>query len=95
MKIAVTLRWTALFVALGGTLVWLACGANRGWTKTSVPLHKKDPVTEQDYVEWQKKFVPGIEFIVAEMGVALVLFGASFLKAGTTRAARGSISHEK
>jgi hypothetical protein len=92
MKIAVVLRWAAVAVGVSGAIFWVACGANRGWSKTSVPIHKKDPVTDQDYIEWQKKFVPGVEFIAADVGVAVVLFGVSFFTRGTIGAARSSIN---
>src|SRR6185369_7678315 len=40
------LQWFALCLAAAVVTGWLALGANRGWTKTSVTRWQKDPVTE-------------------------------------------------
>ena len=40
-----TIRLLALIVALGAAGWWLAAGANRGWTKTSIPKTTIDEVT--------------------------------------------------
>ncbi len=76
------LKMAALGVALVGVVFWLFGGPNLGWTKTSVPVAMKDPVTELDYVEWQQNFVPGVDFLGAALGLAGILFVSScFVKA--------------
>jgi hypothetical protein len=74
------LRTVGILVCLVGLAVWLAFGANRGWTKTSVQVKKVDPITEQEFVEWQKKFVPGAEFLVGSLFAGSLLLGISFLQ---------------
>jgi hypothetical protein len=69
--------FTAILV-LAAAACWLAAGANLGWTKTSVPIKTVDEVTSLDRIEWQKKFVPGIDFLGATLVAAGVLAGASF-----------------
>jgi hypothetical protein len=54
-------------------------GGNRGWTKTSVPVKIVDEVTGIEGVTYQKKFVPGVDFLALAVGAAAVLAGASFL----------------
>ena len=71
------LRIFALILVLVAAACWLAAGANLGWTKTSVPLKTVDEVTGLDHIEWQKKFVPGFDFLVATLVAAGVLAGAS------------------
>ena len=39
-------RWSGDLVVLAAGATWLVTGANRGWTKTSVPVKTLDPVTE-------------------------------------------------
>jgi hypothetical protein len=74
-----TLRWLAVAVFLGAIGYWVAAGANRGWTKTSVPIKTIDDVTGIEGVTYQKKFIPGVEFL-AVAGIASVLcVGLSFL----------------
>ena len=65
-------------VALAGLLAWWAGGARRGWTKTSVAVEKIDEITGITYRDYEKKFVPGLEFAVggAAVGAILVSTGA-------------------
>ena len=58
--------------------LWLFGGMNRGWTKTSVMLKSIDPVTEQDNIEWERRFVPGLDFLVGGVLVSFVFLGASY-----------------
>jgi len=71
------LRISALALAVCSLFSWLLLGANRGWTKTNVPVPKKDPVTDLDYVVWEKRFVPGVELLSVGLGGAVMLFVVS------------------
>jgi hypothetical protein len=73
------LRLLALLTVLAAAIVWTATGANRGWTKTSVPIKTLDPVTGIEGITYQKKFLPGVDFLGAAFGGAAFLAGASFL----------------
>jgi hypothetical protein len=73
------LRLFALLVAIGVIAYWAAAGANRGWTKTSVPIKTVDEVTGIEGVTYQKKFVPGVDFLAVAIAAAVVCAGASFL----------------
>lgn len=64
---------------VGALLAWGAAGANRGWTKTIVPVKKLDEVTGIEGIEYQKRFVPGLDFLGTAALGAGVLAGASFL----------------
>ena len=75
-RILRTLAWL-LVIAAGVT--WLATGANRGWTKTSVPVKTLDEVAGIEGITYQKKFLPGVDFLGAAFGGAALLAGASFL----------------
>ena len=74
-------------IALGLAVVvvagWLALGANRGWTKTTVTRWQKDPVTEIDGPVVEKKFVPGIDLLAVCLAGALALFVASLFVSKT------------
>lgn len=73
-----TLQSLALLVVLAATTTWLVTGANRGWTKTSVPVKTLDEVTGIEGITYQKKFLPGVDFLGAAFGGAALLAGASF-----------------
>ena len=72
------LQLLALLVVLVAAITWLATGANRGWTKTSVPVKTLDPVTGIEGITYQEKFLPGVDFLGAAGAVAVFLAGASF-----------------
>ena len=73
-----TLRILAVLVLLAAGATWVATGANRGWTKTSVAVKTLDPVTEIEGITYQKKFLPGVDFLGAAFGGAALITGASF-----------------
>ena len=76
----------ALLLAFGGAAFWLAAGANRGWTKNSVPVKKMDEVLGIEGITYEKRFVPGLDFLGAVLLGSGILAGASlfFRKKPTT-----------
>jgi len=73
------LQFLAVAVALGATGLWLVTGANRGWTKTSVPRKTLDDVTGIEAITYEKAFKPGLDFLGAAWLGASVLASASLL----------------
>ena len=71
------LRVLAGLLLAGAAAAWLLAGANRGWTKTSVPRPLLDEVTGIQGVAYERRFVPGVDFL----GLAAL---ASGLLAGTS-----------
>ena len=67
-----TFRRLALALALAAIATWLATGASRGWTKTSVEKRTPDPVTGLEGITYEKRFVAGVDFL----GAALLAAGA-------------------
>ncbi len=67
----------SLFVLVTAAVAWLALGANRGWTRTSVPVKIVDQVTGIEGIEYHKGFVPGVDFVAAALIMAGFLAGAS------------------
>ena len=76
---AKTVRLIALFLGIAALVTWFSTGANRGWTKTSVPRKTVDEVTGIVGEVYEDHFVPGIDFLGAAALVCAILFGASFL----------------
>ena len=66
-----------LFVATVG--FWAAKGAHTGWSMNQVPVKQIDEITEIEFVTYEKRFVPGIEFLGGGVGFATGLFVASLL----------------
>ena len=73
------LRLTSLVVLLAAAVLWLSAGANRGWTKTSVPKKFVDEVTGLDGITYESRFVPGLDFLGGAVLGAGILAGASLL----------------
>lgn len=73
------LRILAAVLIVASVILWLALGANRGWTKTSVPRKTLDPVTGIEGITYEDRFVPGVDFLAAAALGSAILAGASFL----------------
>lgn len=72
-------RALAALILAGVLAAWIAGGAHRGWSMDQVPLKKTDEVTGLEYVEYEDRFVAGLDVLAGGIGAAVVLFGASFL----------------
>jgi len=70
------LAWVVGLLALAG---WLAAGANRGWTKTSVPKKSIDPVTGLEGIVYESRFVPGLDLLGLAWLGAGALAGVSLM----------------
>ena len=73
------LQLIALVVALGALVVWLATGANRGWTKTSREVKTVDEVTGIEGISYDKKFSPGVDFLFGAWVAGAVLACSALL----------------
>jgi hypothetical protein len=67
----------ALTVAFVVTVFWLFGGPNLGWTKTTVAIAKRDPVTDQEYTQWERRFAPGVDVLALGWGGAMILAGGA------------------
>ena len=74
-----TLQITALALALGGVGSWLALVANRGWTRTTVPVRTVDGVAGIEGIEYRRQFVPGLELLGGVLLGAGILAGTSLV----------------
>jgi hypothetical protein len=73
------LRSMAALLILLALALWFALGANRGWTKTSVPVKRTDEVTGIIVEDYKKGFVPGVDFLGAALLGSAMLVAGSFL----------------
>jgi hypothetical protein len=73
------LRIIAVAVALAATATWLATGASRGFTKTSVEKRTVDEVTGIEGISYEKRLVIGLDILAGALLGAGVLAGVSFL----------------
>lgn len=72
-------RIAALVVLVTGTGFWATKGAHTGWSMNQVPVKQTDEITGIEFVTYEKRFVPGVDFLGAGVGLAAGLFALSFL----------------
>ena len=72
------LRNMSLGFMLAAVAFWIVSGANRGWTKTQVARETRDAVTGISGVTYEKKFVPGLDFLAAAALCSLILTAAAW-----------------
>jgi hypothetical protein len=74
------LRVLALAIVIAAIGYWIGTGANRGWTKNQIPIKTLDDVTGIEGVtSYQKKFVPGVDFLAGAAVAGCLCFAVSFL----------------
>jgi hypothetical protein len=74
-----TLRIVAPLLLLATLAFWFAKGAHAGWSMNRVPVNAIDEITEIEYTTYEERFVPGIDTLLAGVGLATLLFGLTFL----------------
>lgn len=85
MKLRLFIRWAAVAGFAAVVAWWVWAGRNPGWTKDKVAIQKIDEVLEMPYVEYEERFVPGVDLVAAAGLTALLACGLTFL--GRKRAA--------
>jgi len=58
--------------------LWLKTGAHTGFSKNRVEIEKVDPITQIEYVDYEERFVMGVEYMGAGVIGGFALIGASF-----------------
>lgn len=74
-----TFQAAAALIAVSAIATWLASGAHRGWSKTSVQKMIVDEVTGIESPSYEKKFVAGVDFLGAALLAAAATAGISLL----------------
>ena len=63
---------------VGVTLaLWLARGAHRGWTRTTVAVKTLDEITGIEAITYEDRFVPGVDFLGGGLASGTTLLVAS------------------
>ncbi len=63
---------------VGVTLaLWLARGAHRGWTRTTVAVKTLDEITGIEAITYEDRFVPGVDFLGGGLAIGTALLVAS------------------
>ena len=72
------LRILALVLILASTAFWISTGSHTGFSKDRVEISKVDPITQIEYVDYEERFVLGVEYLTLAYGLGIIGFGLSF-----------------
>jgi hypothetical protein len=72
------LRILAVLIFLGSTAFWVSTGGHTGFSKNRVEIPQIDPITQIEYIEYEERFVMGVEYLALAYGAATICFGLSF-----------------
>lgn len=74
------IRFVAILSLLSVAGFWLAAGADRGWTKTSVTTMQTDEITGLEFPVIENRFVPGVDFLATGLIGSLLLLALTFIR---------------
>ena len=72
------LRISALVLILVSTVFWISTGSHTGFSKDRVEIPQVDPITQIEYVDYEERYVMGVEFLALAYGLSVTSFGLSF-----------------
>ena len=72
------LRILALVLILASTAFWISTGSHTGFSKDRVEIPQFDPITQIGYVDYEERFVLGVEYLALAYGLGVTSFGLSF-----------------
>jgi len=67
-----------LTIILSAAGFWLKTGAHTGFSKNRVEMEKVDPITQIEYVDYEERFIMGVEYLAVGCVAGVGLFGLSF-----------------
>jgi hypothetical protein len=76
----VLLRGAGVLIALFVFCFWAAKGYHTGWTQNQVPVTRLDPVTEIEFITYEDRFVPGLDYLGGGVVVGTVIFAVTFFR---------------
>ena len=88
-KVVPLLRALAALSAVAILACWISLGAHMGWSQTRVPVQRTDAVTASTFTDYEERFLPRVDFLVAGLLGAAAIFALTLVmpnsKAGTRR----------
>ena len=88
-KVVPLLRALAALSAVAILACWISLGAHMGWSQTRVPVQRTDAVTASAFTDYEARFLPGVDFLVAGLLGSAAIFALTLVmpnsKAGPRR----------
>jgi len=73
-KVVVLLRALAALSAVAIVACWISLGAHMGWSQTRIPVQRTDAVTATTFTDYEERFLPGLDFLVAGLVGSAAIF---------------------
>lgn len=73
-KPRLVLRLLAAFCMIFTLVFWINKGAHTGWSMDRVPIPQIDEITGIEYVTYEDRFVPGLEWLGSGIGLGALFF---------------------
>lgn len=87
-KVVLLLRALAVLSAVAIVACWFSLGAHMGWSQTRVPVQRTDAVTATTFTDYEERFLPGIDFLVAGLLGSAAIFALPLLMPKSKRSSR-------
>ena len=78
-KVVPLLRALAALSAVAIVACWISLGAHMGWSQTRVPVQKTDAITESIFTDYEERFLPGLDFLVAGLLGSAAIFALTLV----------------
>ena len=72
------LRILAFVLIMASIVFWTSTGSHIGFSKDRVEIQQVDPITQIQYVDYEERFVMGVEYLALTCGLGIISFGFSF-----------------
>ena len=73
-KVVVLLRALAALSAVAIVACWISLGGHMGWSQTRIPVQRTDAVTATTFTDYEERFLPGLDFLVAGLLGSAAIF---------------------
>ena len=73
-KVVVLLRALDALSAVAIVACWISLGAHMGWSQTRIPVQRTDAVTATTFTDYEERFLPGLDFLVAGLLGSAAIF---------------------
>ena len=72
------IRVLALILIFVSTLFWISTGSHTGFSKDRIEIPQVDPITQIEYVDYEERFVFGVEYLALVYGLGVMSFGLTY-----------------
>lgn len=78
-KVVPLLRALAALSAVAIVACWISLGAHTAWSQTRIPVQKTDAVTTTTFTDYEERFLPGVDFLVAGLLGSAAIFALTLV----------------